>query len=152
MILVDTALKKRAADGNPIRVGMIGVGFIGRACATQLVNQVPGIALVAIANRTPSKAVDAWAVAGRPDAVETDTQDALEDAIRAGRPVVTSDATLLCNSGQIDVILELTGAISSAPRPPGRDRGRQAFRDDECRARRDTPGRSCARKPPRPPA
>jgi predicted homoserine dehydrogenase-like protein len=53
MILVDTALKKRAADGNPIRVGMIGVGFIGRACATQLVNQVPGIALVAIANRTP---------------------------------------------------------------------------------------------------
>jgi predicted homoserine dehydrogenase-like protein len=112
MILVDTALKKRAADGNPIRVGMIGVGFIGRACATQLVNQVPGIALVAIANRTPSKAVDAWAVAGRPDAVETDTQDALEDAIRAGRPVVTSDATLLCNSGQIDVILELTGAIT----------------------------------------
>jgi predicted homoserine dehydrogenase-like protein len=26
--------------------------------------------------------------------------------------VVTSDATLLCNSGQIDVILELTGAIT----------------------------------------
>jgi predicted homoserine dehydrogenase-like protein len=67
---------------------------------------------VAIANRTPSKAVDAWAVAGRPDAVETDTLDALEDAIRAGRPVVTSDATLLCHSGQIDVILELTGAIT----------------------------------------
>jgi predicted homoserine dehydrogenase-like protein len=26
--------------------------------------------------------------------------------------VVTSDATLLCNSGQVDVILELTGAIT----------------------------------------
>jgi hypothetical protein len=31
MMILDTALKKRAADGNPIRVGMVGVGFIGRA-------------------------------------------------------------------------------------------------------------------------
>jgi predicted homoserine dehydrogenase-like protein len=52
MMILDTALKKRAAEGNPIRVGMVGVGFIGRACATQLVNQVPGMTLVAIANRT----------------------------------------------------------------------------------------------------
>jgi predicted homoserine dehydrogenase-like protein len=31
MMILDTALKKRAAEGNPIRVGMVGVGFIGRA-------------------------------------------------------------------------------------------------------------------------
>jgi predicted homoserine dehydrogenase-like protein len=111
MMMVDTALRKRAAEGNPIRVGMVGVGFIGRACATQLVNQVPGIALVAIANRSPGKAIDAWTLAGREGATEAETPGALEDAIRDGRPVVTGDPALLCRSGQIDVILELTGAI-----------------------------------------
>lgn len=111
MILVDTALKKRAAENNPIRVGMVGVGFIGRACVNQLVNDVTGMTLVAVANRTPSKAADAWDVAGRPGAEEVDTLDALEDAIRAGKPVVTGDYSLLCQSEQIDVILELTGAI-----------------------------------------
>jgi predicted homoserine dehydrogenase-like protein len=112
MMILDTALKQRAAEGNPIRVGMVGVGFIGRACATQLVNQVPGMTLVAIANRTAQKAIDAWTVAGRDGATSVDTLAALEDEIRAGRPVVTEDAALLCRSDQIDVILELTGAIT----------------------------------------
>ena len=49
MFIVDTALKKRAANGTPIRVGMIGVGFIGRGCVNQIINQVPGMDLVAIA-------------------------------------------------------------------------------------------------------
>lgn len=112
MILVDTALKRRAAENNPIRVGMVGVGFIGRAAVCQLLNDVPGMTLVAVANRTPSKAADAYAVAGRDDAVTVETQGALDDAIAAGKPVVTADYTLLCQSDQVDVILELTGAIT----------------------------------------
>jgi predicted homoserine dehydrogenase-like protein len=90
--------------------------------------------LVAIANRTAQKAVDAFAVAGRGGAKVVDTLAALEDEIRAGSPVVTEDATLLCRSGQIDVILELTGAITfGAEIALEAYRGRQAFRDDECR-------------------
>lgn len=112
MMIVDTALKKRAAEGTPIRVGMVGVGFIGRATVCQLLNDVPGMRLVAIANRTPSRAVNAYAVAGRDKAIEVDSQRALDDAIRQGHPVVTGDYSLLCQSEQVDVILELTGAIS----------------------------------------
>jgi predicted homoserine dehydrogenase-like protein len=112
MFIIDTALQKRAAEERPIRVGMVGVGFIGRGVVNQIVNQVPGIELVAIANRTPSRAADALAVAGRPGAVEVDSQGALDDAIRSGAAVVTSDPILLCASDWIDVILELTGAIT----------------------------------------
>src|SRR5664280_3328264 len=51
VIIVDTALRAREAAGNPIRVGMVGCGFMGRGVANQIVNSTPGMALVAIANR-----------------------------------------------------------------------------------------------------
>ena len=52
-MIVDTALREREATGHPIRVGMVGAGATGRAIALQLGTPVPGIRLVAIANRTP---------------------------------------------------------------------------------------------------
>jgi predicted homoserine dehydrogenase-like protein len=112
MIIVDTALKKRAEEGNPIRVGLVGVGFFGRACVNQLVNQSVGIELVAIANRTPDKALKAWQAAGRPDAVEVDTQRDLQDGIANGRPVVSAEPALLCEADGIDVIIEVTGDVA----------------------------------------
>ena len=39
------------------------------------------------------------------------TQDELEDAIRAERPVITDDPQLLCHSEQIDALVELTGSV-----------------------------------------
>ena len=38
MIIVDRALQARAAAGNPIKVGMIGAGFMGRGIANQIIN------------------------------------------------------------------------------------------------------------------
>jgi predicted homoserine dehydrogenase-like protein len=43
MIILDKALEKRAAEGRPIRVGMIGAGAMGRGCANQIVNAVQGM-------------------------------------------------------------------------------------------------------------
>ncbi len=42
MIIVDNALQAREAQGKPIRVGMIGAGFMGRGLANQIVNSRPG--------------------------------------------------------------------------------------------------------------
>src|ERR1700747_55521 len=50
---VDTALLQRESHSDPIRVGMVGAGATGRAIALQLGTPVPGMRLVAIANRTP---------------------------------------------------------------------------------------------------
>ena len=49
---VDIALQKLENSGRPLRVGMVGAGATGRAIALQLATPVPGMRLVAIANRT----------------------------------------------------------------------------------------------------
>src|SRR5262245_39996117 len=63
-LMLDTALRRREAEGRPIRVGMIGAGATGRAIALQLGTPVPGIRLAAIANRTPANAERAFREAG----------------------------------------------------------------------------------------
>ena len=48
MIIVDTALQEREAQGNPIRVALIGAGFMAQGLANQIVNSVPGMELSAV--------------------------------------------------------------------------------------------------------
>ena len=36
MIIVDSALERREAEGNPVRVAMIGAGFMGSGIALQM--------------------------------------------------------------------------------------------------------------------
>jgi predicted homoserine dehydrogenase-like protein len=35
MILVDTALQRRAAEGRPVRIGLVGAGFMARGIAAE---------------------------------------------------------------------------------------------------------------------
>ena len=64
MIIVDRALQKRAEAGNPVKVAMIGAGFMGRGIANQIANSVPGMELVAISNRNLDAAKRAYREAG----------------------------------------------------------------------------------------
>ncbi|MCU0526157.1 MAG: Gfo/Idh/MocA family oxidoreductase [Elainella sp. Prado103] len=111
MIIVDTALKARAEAGNPVRVGMIGSGFMGRGIANQIANSVPGMELVAIFNRSVEKAKRAYNEAGIENVREVNTVAELEDSIRRGQYAVTEDAMLLCRAAGIDALIEVTGAI-----------------------------------------
>lgn len=111
MILIDTALQRRQDAGNPIRVGMVGAGFMARGIALQIANVVPGMELVAIANRHMEGAVRAYNEAGVADTRAIATVEDLEDAIARGQHAVTDDAMLLCRADGIDAVLEVTGAI-----------------------------------------
>ena len=116
MILVDSALARHVADGKPpIRVGMIGAGFMASGVVLQI-NTVHAASMrvVAIANRTPQKAIDAYAAAGQDDAAICDEAPALARAIEAGRAAVTEDPLLVATSPHVDVVLEVTGAIEDA--------------------------------------
>ena len=56
MILVDNALKAREAEGRPIRVGLIGSGFMAQGLANTIANSVPGMRVAAIYGRRPERA------------------------------------------------------------------------------------------------
>jgi len=114
VIVVDAALKRREAAGDPIRVAMIGAGFMGRGIARQIIGRVPGMELVAISNRNLAGAHRAYVEAGadEPD-VALDVAD-VERAIGSGRHVVTEDALTLCRAEGIDALVEVTGTVEFA--------------------------------------
>ncbi len=111
MVIVDTALRRREAEGRPIRVGMVGAGFMGRGIALQILRYTPGMDLVAVANRNVHKAQQAYEQAGVEDWTAASTTDQIEAAVSQGRPVVTEDALALCRAQNIDVVIEVTGAV-----------------------------------------
>jgi predicted homoserine dehydrogenase-like protein len=116
MIIVDNALRAREAEGRPIRVGLLGAGFMAQGLTNQIRNSVPGMELVAIYARKPEKAMDVFRYAGAEDSVLTGDLGELEDAARSGRPVVTEDAALLCQSEHVDAIMDVTGSVELGAR------------------------------------
>ena len=83
MIIVDNALQAREAEGKPIRVGMIGAGFMARGLTNQIVNSVPGMRVVAIYNRNIDAGCRRLHVRQRGLRARrsSNTQAALDDAI-----------------------------------------------------------------------
>ncbi|MGZ8409953.1 MAG: NAD(P)-dependent oxidoreductase, partial [Hyphomicrobium sp.] len=112
MIIVDRALQQRKDARRPLRVGMLGAGFMGHGVALQIASAVPGMDLVAICNRHVGKARQAFEEAGQGDAVVlADSARALAEAIDAGRCAVTDNPLLLAEDPRIDIVLEVTGSI-----------------------------------------
>jgi predicted homoserine dehydrogenase-like protein len=111
MIIVDNALRAREEQGRPIRVGMVGAGFMGQGLTNQIVNSVPGMRMAAIYNRRPERALDVYRYAGRDDVKSVGTQGALDEAIRRGTAVVAEDPMTICRSSEIDVVVDVTGSV-----------------------------------------
>lgn len=111
MIIIDRALQARAEAGNPVKVAMIGAGFMGRGIANQIINSVPGMELVAIYSRQIDAAKHAYTEAGIENLQVVTSVTELEDAIAKHKYAVTEDAFLLCQAEGIDAIVEVTGAV-----------------------------------------
>jgi predicted homoserine dehydrogenase-like protein len=116
MIIVDTALRTREEQDRPIRVGMIGAGFMGQGLTNQIVNSVPGMRMAAVQNRHLEKALHVYRYAGCDEIVIAESQDAVDDAISRGVPVVTEDPFLIARSGPIDVLIDVTGSVEFGAR------------------------------------
>src|SRR5688572_11377175 len=114
MMIIDKALEQRHAADNPIRVAMVGAGFMARGIALQFFSAVRGMKLVAISNRNLHGAIRAYAEAGITDVELVENVTEMEDAIAKGRYAVTEDALLLAMAEGIDVIIEVTGTVEYA--------------------------------------
>src|SRR2546426_3265698 len=113
-MFVDTALREREAESNPIRVGMVGAGATGRAIALQLATPVPGIRLVAIANRTIAHGERAFREAQIANWKRVESVRDAETAIDQGTPVLTDDPLILAACHSIDLLVEVTGTVDAA--------------------------------------
>src|SRR6187551_3981627 len=108
MLIVDTALRARLEQRNPIRVAMVGAGYMGSAIALQILTAMPSLRLVAIANRTVAKAEQAYRDAGATTVRRVVSVAELERAMEAGEYAVTDDASVLCETDGIEAIIETT--------------------------------------------
>ena len=111
MIVVDKALQVRAEQGNPIKVAILGGGFMAQGLTNQIVNSVPGMSMVAIYSRKPQKAIHVLNYSGLQNPIEAVTQSQLDDAIRDGKPVFTQDVMLIARSEHVDLIVDTTGSV-----------------------------------------
>lgn len=116
MIIVDTALKAREKEGRPIRVALIGAGFMSCGLANHIVNTTPGMRLVGVYNRTAQRAFDLCQYAGLGDVVSPSAQQDVDLAIGEGKVVATDDALLLARSSAVDVLVDVTGSVEFGAR------------------------------------
>ncbi|MEH6773721.1 MAG: SAF domain-containing protein [Cereibacter changlensis] len=115
MIIVDTALAKREAAGRPIRVAMVGAGFMGIGIALQIAKSVPGMVLVGIAARRAEQGVAAFGKSREGETVRTAATVAeVEAAMAEGVPVVTEDPAVLAEARGYDALVEVTGSMDYA--------------------------------------
>ena len=113
-MILDTALQEREATGHPIGVGMVGAGATGRVIALQLGTPVPGMRLVALANRTVEHGARAFREAGITEWRHAMSRPEAESSIARGVPVLTDDPMMLTRCEGIDILVEVTGTIAPA--------------------------------------
>jgi len=99
-------LQQRAAEGRPIRVGLIGAGKFGSMYLAQI-PRTPGVHLVGIADLSPEAACRNLARVGW-DAQRIQAPS-LDAAMKDGRTHVGDDWQALVRHPAIDVIVECTG-------------------------------------------
>jgi predicted homoserine dehydrogenase-like protein len=99
-------LQQRAAQGKPLRIGVIGAGKFGAMYIAQ-VPKTPGVHLVGIADLSPANAKDNLQRVGW----EPSRYDApsLEKALKENRTHVSDDWQALVAHPGIDIVIESTG-------------------------------------------
>lgn len=103
-------LRTRAARGDDIRVGIVGCGQMGSGLAHAIANVV-GMRVAAIADLDVERAIRTYREMGwaAESIVVSEDPGKAEDAIRAGRPLVTPAALAMPRVEGLEALVEVTG-------------------------------------------
>ena len=99
-------LQERAAEGRPLRIGLIGAGKFGAMYLAQ-VPKTPGVHLAGIADLAPANARTNLERVGW--APERFGASSLDSALRSGATHVGDDWEALIAHPEIDIVVEATG-------------------------------------------
>ena len=103
-------LNERAAQKNPVSVGIIGCGQMGSGLA-HTIHNIKGMQVNAIADINPALAIATFLdmKVSKQDIVETNKIGEANDALKKGKFIVTSDALLMTDLEMIEANVESTG-------------------------------------------
>ncbi len=110
-------LRRREGRGEPIRVAVVGAGFMGRGLVYQLA-KMPGLYPSLVVNRTVEKAIEAYRLSGFKvkDIVNSDDPFVLAQAVAERRPAVSSAVEIAGAVENIDAVIEATGVVELGAR------------------------------------
>jgi len=106
-------LTRRAEEGRPLRVGLIGAGKFGAMFLSQI-RLTPGLHLLALADLDVDRARRAFAATGWPE--EAYGAASAAKALAQGTTWITDDAEAMIRSGGLDVVVEATGDTEAGVR------------------------------------
>jgi predicted homoserine dehydrogenase-like protein len=106
-------LRNRVADGEPIRIGVVGAGKFGTMFLAQA-RTTPGMHVVAVADLAESRA--RWALSEAGFEEKRSSARSVADAFASGTTHITEDAEVLISAEGIDVVVEATGSPSAGIR------------------------------------
>ncbi len=107
--MIQNELAKLEAEGEPIRVGVSGAGWIGSGFVAQVAH-VKGMQVNVLADVDVEAARKAFMAVGWPadEIVEANTVNEAEDALQAGKKIITSSYALAAQLDSIDIVADIT--------------------------------------------
>src|SRR5215210_9006007 len=100
-------LDRQSTTGQPVRVGLVGAGQMGRGFVAQ-VRRIAGMEVVAVADLDVQRATGALKAAGVENVTTGDDFDRLSGAIAEGGTVAVNDPTLI-TALPVDMVIDATG-------------------------------------------
>lgn len=110
MIGLNAKLRAYEEEGKKIRVAIVGSGLMGKGLVSQL-SLVDGMIPSILVDRTPSKAKEAYLMAGikEDDIVISNKVSEVNKFLEMGKYVISQDISIPGKAGLINVVVDATG-------------------------------------------